>query len=65
MSLLSTKFHEILLCGFRGVAMKRTGLTDGQVKNIIHDTIDCMGYNNIYNLNMPVQKEWSILQSVN
>ena len=54
MSFISTKFHEILLSGFRGVALTRkTGLTDwltdwltdGRVKNIIPSATRCVGYN--------------------
>ena len=49
MSFISTKFHEILLSGFRGVALTRkTGLmdwlTDGRVKNIIPSPTRCVGY---------------------
>ena len=45
------KFHEILLRGFRVVALTRkTGLTDwqtdGRVKNIIPSATCCVGYNN-------------------
>ena len=29
MSFITTKFHENLWSGFRGVALKKTGLTDG------------------------------------
>jgi hypothetical protein len=32
-SLLSTKFHEILFCSFRGVALTNCVTTDGQDKN--------------------------------
>ena len=49
MSFLTAKFHKILLCGFRGVALTRkTGdlLTDRQVKNIPSAT-SCVGYKNI------------------
>ena len=58
MSFISTKFHEILLSGFRGVALTRkTGLTDwltdwlidGRVKNIIPSATRCVGYK--YNIN--------------
>ena len=57
MSFITTKFHEILLSGFRGVALTRkTGLTDwltnwltdGQVKNIIPFATRCMGYKKIF-----------------
>ena len=53
MSFITTKFHEILLSGFRGAALTRkTGLTDwltdwltdGRVKNIPFAT-RCVGYN--------------------
>ena len=49
-SFITTKFHGILLSGFRGVALTRkTGLTDlptnGRVKNIILPATGCMGYN--------------------
>ena len=49
MSFITTKFHKILLRGFRGVALTRkTGLTDGQVKNIIPSATRCVGYNNTH-----------------
>ena len=51
MSLITTKFHEILLSGFRGVALTKKnridGLTDGRVKNIIPYATGCMGYNDV------------------
>ena len=56
MSFITTKFHEILLNGFRGVALTRkTGLTDWltdwqtdwRVKNIIPSATSCVGYKNI------------------
>ena len=50
MSLITTKFHEILLSSFRGVALtkKKPGLTDGQVKNIIPSATCCVGYKESY-----------------
>ena len=50
MSFITTKFHQILLSGFEGVALTRkTGLTDsltnGGVKNIIPFATRCVGYN--------------------
>ena len=51
MSFTTTKFYEILLRGFRGVALTRIkgtdGLTDRQVKNIIPSATHCVGYNNL------------------
>ena len=45
MSLITTKFNKILLSGFRGVALiRKTGLTDGRVKNIIPSATLCMVY---------------------
>ena len=57
MSFIDTKFQEIMLSGFRGVALTRkTELkdrltdwlteteTDGRVKNIIPSATRCMGY---------------------
>ena len=51
MSFITTKFHEILLSSFTGVALTRkTGLTDwltvGRVKNLIPSATRCVGYNN-------------------
>ena len=56
MSFVTTKFHEIMLSGFRGVALTKKknqgkdGLTDKQVKNIngIPSTNCCMEYNKFY-----------------
>ena len=49
MSFITTKFHEILSSGFRGVALTRKTeltdlLTDGRVKNIIPSATRCVGY---------------------
>ena len=48
MSSITLKFHEILLSGFRGVALtkKQDWLTDERVKNIIPSATHCVGYNN-------------------
>ena len=48
MSFITTKFHEILLSGFRGVAGLTDRLTNRQVKNIIPSATRC-GDKNGYN----------------
>ena len=47
MFFITTKFHDILLSGFRGVALTRKtglmdGLTAGRVKNIIPSATRCV-----------------------
>ena len=46
MFLITTKFHKILLSGFRGVALTNKPRTDELVKNIKPFTTCCMGYKN-------------------
>ena len=50
MSLITTKFHEILLRGFRRVALTKKGLMDGQVQNIIPFATHCVGYNKVIHI---------------
>ena len=44
-SLLTKGFKEILLSGFRGVALTKKIRTDGRVKNILPSATRCVGYN--------------------
>ena len=63
MSLLSNRFHEILLCGLRVVALTRNrtdGQTDGQMdgsKTLYPPQLRCVGYNNVLLYESWIKKE--------